>query len=251
MKRKMILIFGCVALLVASSNVDKIIDSDKVANQTGASIQKHIDSLSNKNDVLYEEYLNVKKELDEQQSYNKQLKLITDAQNKQIPKLEQQLKDLEQTKKKIIPLMFEMVDTLNKFVQVDTPFLIEEREQRVKNLKSYLSNPDISLSEEYRTIIDSYKIEYNYARTVGVYRAQLDSHDENSPTVDFLRVGRVGFYYQTLDKKKSAMYDLKTHRWVIIDDKYNNKLDNAINIARKKHAPDFFVLPILKAKDTK
>ncbi|HFU75560.1 MAG TPA: DUF3450 domain-containing protein [Arcobacter sp.] len=251
MKRNIVVIFGGVSLLVASSNVDKAIDSDKVANATSASIQKHINSLSNKSDSLYEEYINIKKELNEQQSYNKQLKLITDAQNEQIPKLEQQLKDLEQTKKKIIPLMFEMVDTLDKFVQIDTPFLIEERRQRVKNLKSYLSNPDISLSEQYRSIIDSYKIEYNYARTVGVYRAQLDSDDENSPTVDFLRVGRIGFYYQTLDNKKSAMYDVKTHKWVTLDDEYNNRIDKAVSIARKKQAPNFFVLPILKTKDSK
>jgi hypothetical protein len=251
MKRKMILIFGGVSLLVASSNVDKVIGSDKAANKTEASMQKHIDNLSNKSDTLYQEYINVKEELNEQESYNKELKLITDSQSKQIPKLQQQLKDLEQTKIKIIPLMFEMVDSLDKFVQIDIPFLIEERRQRVKNLKNYLSNPDISLSDQYRSIMDAYKIEYNYARTVGVYRAQLNPDDENSPTVDFLRVGRIGFYYQTLDNKKSAMYDIQTHAWVILDEVYNNRIDKAISIARKKEAPDFFVLPILKTKDNK
>lgn len=251
MKRKIIFILGSVTLLVASANVDKVMKSNEVGNKTGALIQKNINKIANQTDSLYEEFLNVKKELDEQKSYNKQLKLITDTQSQQIPKLKRQLKDLEETKKKIIPLMFEMVDTLDKFIHMDIPFLTEERNQRIKNLKSYLSNPDISISETYRAIMSSYKIEYNYARTIGVYRTQLDPANKNSPIVDFLRVGRVGLYYQTLDKKKSAVYDLNLKRWVSLDESYNSKIDNAISIARKKHTPDFFTLPILRKKDTK
>ena len=251
MKNKIVLMLGCFTLLIAQSDVDKIVDAHKVTDKKSVLIQNQINNLSNKKDSLYEEYLNLKNQLDEQKNYNKQLKLITNTQNKQVLKIKQQIKDLEETKKKIIPLIFEMVNTLSKFIKIDIPFNIEERKERINHLKSYMSNPNISVSEKYRVILNAYKIEYSYARTVEVYKGKLNLENKQSPVVNFLRVGRIGFYYQTLDKKKCGMYDLKNHQWVILDEKYNNGITKTINIARKRRAPDFFVLPILKIKDNK
>lgn len=251
MKRKIGLLIVTASLLFASNGIDKMVSSVKVANNKSKIIQKKINNYSDKSQSLYDEYLSIKKELDEQKIYNKQLKLITDTQTQQIPKLQQQLQDIEVTQKKIIPLMFEMLDTLNKFVSIDTPFLYQERTSRIKNLNSYLSNPDISIAEQFRMILDSYKIEYNYARTLEVYRSQINTKDSNSQTVDFLRIGRVAFYYQTLDKQESAIYDLKSNSWIKLDKDYNTNISKAIKVARKKLSPDFLSLPMLAIKESK
>ena len=251
MKKQVALFIATASLLCASNGVEKIVKNVQTANSKSKIIQKKINTYSDKSQSLYDKYLSIKKELDEQKIYNHQLKLITDTQTKQIPKLKQQLKDIEITQKKIIPLMFEMTDTLDKFVKIDTPFLYKERTSRVKNLKNYLANPDISISEQFTMVLNSYKIEYNYARTLEVYRSQINPEDDNSQTVDFLRIGRLSFYYQSLDKKESAVYDLKSHSWVKLDESYNENISKAIKIARKKLSPDFLSLPILANKDSK
>lgn len=248
---KLIGILGSATLLLAEPAIDSMVNTMADANKKSAQTQEKIDAYAQQSETLYDTYLMVEKELEEQRIYNKQLELITTTQRNEIPKLQQQLQDLEVTKKKIIPLMFEMVETLEKLVQADTPFLIKERMGRVENLKSYLSNPDISLSEQYRMILESYKIEYNYARTLEVYRSEVDSEAHAGKTVDFLRVGRVGLYYQSLDRKESAIYNLATHQWMMLDPAYNEDLLYAIKMAGKKVAPDFLSLPVLSAKADK
>jgi len=238
-------------LLFGAASVDTMVQKVEDANANSAAVQKKIDAYAQQSESLYDEYVQVKKEFEAQRLYNKQLELITTTQKEKIPQLEQQLRDIEVTQKKILPLMFEMVDTLDTLVQVDTPFLREERLQRVANLKSYLSNPDITLSEQFRMIFESYKIEYNYARTLEVYRSEIDPDDAQSKTVDFLRVGRVGLYYQSLDRSESAIYDLENKTWIVLDEKYNSAILKAIKMARKKVAPDFLTLPILVSGGSK
>ncbi len=231
---------------IYASSVDTMIDKVSDANKHSASSQKKVNTYVDKSEKIFDEYSRLSKELNEQKLYNKQLSLFVDTQKKEIPKLQTQLKEIVQTHKRIIPLMLEMLTTLDKLLAIDTPFLYNERLKRVENLKSYLSNSDITISEQYRMIMDSYKIEYSYARTLEVYRSEFN--DEDTRTVDFLRIGRFALYYQTLDLQESGLYDLEHKKWIILDDKYNASVSRAIKMARKKIAPDFLTLPILSAK---
>jgi hypothetical protein len=228
-------------LLLKAAPVDSMLSSVDNANANSIASQKKIDGYADKSEVLYDEYLRLQKELEEQQLYNRQLEMIVATQKQEIPKLQQQLGEIEITHKKIIPLMFEMVETLEKLVAVDTPFLHEERSGRVEHLKSYMANPQISLGEQFRLITESYKIEYGYARTLEVYRSQL-----GEKTVDFIRVGRLALYYQTLDLKECGIYDLQRGEWITLDSSYNDDIRKAIKMARKKIAPDFLTLPVIK-----
>lgn len=249
MNKKMILLSLLLGLGLNAGSVDTMIDKVGSTNAKSAASQKKINAYADTSEKLYDEYVRIQKELDEQRLYNRQLSLIVSTQKEEIPKLEEQISQIEVTHKKIIPLMFEMVETLDKLIAVDTPFLHDERTQRATNLKSYLSNPDITIAEQFRLIFESYKIEYSYARTLEVYRTQFDG--DGSKTVDFLRVGRFALYYQSLDLQESAIYDLENQKWVILDPKYNPKIRKAIKMARKKVAPDFLTLPILAAKAVK
>lgn len=253
-KRKKMIKILLLALLWLSSSlyaskVDSMLDKVSNTNKNSISSQIKINSYSEKSEKLYDEYALLSKQLNEQKLYNKRLSLFVSTQNNEIPKLQKQLTEIVQTHKKIIPLMFEMVETLDKLLQADSPFLTNERTRRIENLKSYLSNSDIEMSQQYRMIMEAYKTEYGYARTLEVYRAQLDSDD--SKTVDFLRVGRFALYYQSLDRQESAIYNLETQQWIILEESYNHNISKAIKMARKKVAPDFLTLPILSAKANK
>ncbi len=233
-------------LSLDASQVDTMLSKVSQTNKQSSASQKKINKLSDTSEKLYDEYSLISKALKEQKLYNKRLELFIATQNKEIPQLQKQLREVVQTHKKIIPLMFEMVTTLEKLLQADTPFLKVERRQRIENLKSYLANSDIEISEQFRMIMDAYKTEYGYARTLEVYRGQLTDND--SKTVDFLRLGRVGLYYQSLDRQESALYNLEKKQWEILDASYNKDISKAIKMARKKISPDFLTLPIHSPK---
>ncbi len=247
-KKIVLLVFMTIYSLEASS-IDKMLSDVNNANKDSISSQKKVNKYANESEKIFDEYSRLSKELDEQNSYNKQIELFIQTQNNEIPKLKNQLKEITQTHKRIIPLMLDMLSTLDKFIEIDTPFLYEERLLRINNLKTYLANSDISISEQYRMIMDSYKIEYSYARSIEVYRDKLSNEDTRS--VDFLRIGRAAFYYQSLNLQESGLYDFQNKKWIILDKKYNQDISKAIRMARKKIAPDFLTLPILSAKASK
>jgi len=225
---------------LALASVDSTLDERVLTNTKSAKTQGKIDRYASESQELYEEYRQLERTLKEQKSYNKQLEAIVKTQKSEVPKLEAQLQEIEVTQKKIVPLMYEMVEVLERMVEADTPFLHEERLARVTHLKSYLTDPELSLSEQFRMILEAYKIEYGYARTLQAYRATL----EGDTTVDFFRLGRVALFYQTLDAQKSGMYDLSSGAWIELDSVYNAAIAKAIKMARKKMAPDFLTLPL-------
>ena len=243
------LLFLCVSL--QANSIDTLIEKTQDADKKSERSQTKINDYSDKSEKIYDEYVRVKKELDEQYAYNKQINMILSTQEKEIPQLQHQLKEIEVTNRKIIPLMFEMIEKLEKFVSIDTPFMKEERSKRVDNLKTFLANPDITTAEQFRTILESYKIEYGYSRTFEAYRSELNEADGKTKTVDFLRVGRLAFYYQTLDSKESGLFDFKTGKWVILDEDYNELLKTGIKMARKKVSPDFLTLALFSNKAEK
>jgi hypothetical protein len=152
---------------------------------------------------------------------------------------ERDIEKIEHTHKNIYPLMQNMIASLEKFISIDTPFLIEERTKRVQKLKDNMKRADITVSDKYRQVLEAYKIEYDYARTIEAYKGDLDGK-----VVQFLRIGRVGLFYQTLDFKDSGVYDTKKKKFVELDSSYNSQILNAIKIASKQLAPDLLILPL-------
>ena len=146
MKKTLWIVWIISSITLNASQVDTMLTKVSQTNKKSSASQKKINSVSDTSQKVYDEYTLINKELHEQKLYNKRLELFVATQNKEIPKLQNQLKEVVQTHKKIIPLMFEMVATLDKLLLLDTPFLIAERTQRIENLKSYLANSDIEMS---------------------------------------------------------------------------------------------------------
>ena len=66
--------------------------------------------------------------------------------------------------------------------------------------------------------------------------------------MQFLRIGRVGLYYQSLDYKNSGLYDTKLGKFIKLDSSYNRQILKAIKIASKQLAPDLLMLPLRGGK---
>jgi hypothetical protein len=142
----------------------------------------------------------------------------------------------------VVPLTLKMLDTLENFVDLDVPFLIEERRKRIKNLQSVMGRADVSLSEKYRRVLEAYQIEMEYGRTLEAYDGHLGEGEE-ARTVQFLRVGRVSLMYQTLDGSETGYWDANTSSWVVAND-YRRAFEQGIGVAKKLTAPDLIRVPV-------
>jgi hypothetical protein len=153
------------------------------------------------------------------------------------------MQDLELTQREIVPLMLRMLSWLEEFVDIDSPFLPEERRLRIAQLEALMDRADVSVGEKYRRVLEAYQIEMEYSRTIEASRGEL-AGGEQSRTVDLLRIGRVGLYYLTLDRSEAGFWNPATGQWETLPERYHRPIRNGLRIARKQAAPDLLRLPV-------
>ena len=173
--------------------------------------------------------------------FNKQLEDQVRSQEAEMASIQRQLVEIDTTNRQVQPLMQQMVDTLERFVQLDVPFLIEERTARIDNLKTVMSRADVTISEKYRKILEAYQIELDYGRTFDWYEGRLGT-GPGARTVEFARLGRVSLMYRTLDGSETGYWDAQKKDWVA-DPSYNGAVEEAIRVA-KGGTPDLLTVPV-------
>ncbi len=245
-KQKLMLFAGL--LLVASVSADKAVDGalneQLSAQQKGSQIQKQIDKLDDQTQAMLEEYRNGSIRLEDLSTYNAQMDRMIDDQKTEMQKKETQIRGIVEMQQQILPFLQRMVDVLTEFVQVDTPFLPEERQQRLQQLTQMMQRSDISITEKYRRIMEAYRVEAEYGHTLESYQGTLNG--EGKPrSVEFLRLGRVGLYYLTLKGDEGGFWLASKKQWVPLDASLRESLDKAIRVAKKQTPPDLLILPVV------
>jgi hypothetical protein len=135
-----------------------------------------------------------------------------------------------------------MLDTLEDFVELDVPFLIEERHKRIAGLRDIMNRADVSLSEKYRRVVEAYQIEMEYGRTLDAYETTLGEGDA-AKLVEVVRLGRISLMYRTPDGKETGYWDAEKKSWVQ-DDGYARDVREALRVARKQGASDLLMVPV-------
>lgn len=235
------------ALVFSSSGIaaslDPAINENNAANTAAQQSQQKIDAISKQTDKLFSEYKVVTKEIDGLQVYNTQLEKQIASQLKEMESISHSIDQVTVIERQIVPLMLNMIDGLKQFVQLDVPFLTEERNERISNLDYLMGRADVSVAEKFRKVLEAYQIENEYGRTIEAYRGTL-SIDGNPREVDFLRIGRVSLIYQTDDSQYSGIWNKASKEWEPLSNQYRSAIRDGLRIARKEVAPNLLKLPV-------
>ena len=213
------------------------------ANIDGMASQKRIDVVNAQTDQLFSRYTTALRQIDSLRVYNRQMRDLIVSQEAELVSLSDQIDRVEEVGRSVTPLMLRMIAALDTFVGLDTPFLEEERAERVAELHALMARADVSNAEKYRNIMEAYQIENEYGRTIEAYRSNLD-RDGKEVTVDFLRFGRIALVYQTLDGNETGVWNPESRSWVVLDNDYRTPIRQGLRIARKQSAPDLIRLPL-------
>ncbi|MGB3622137.1 MAG: DUF3450 domain-containing protein, partial [Ketobacter sp.] len=230
-----------------AASVDQVVGENNKANVAAKQSQSKIDSISQQTDKLFNEYKVVSKEFDGLRVYNTQLEKQIANQLKEMESINSSIDQVTVIERQIVPLMLRMIDGLKQFVELDVPFLQEERDERISNLDQLMERADVSVAEKFRKVIEAYQIESEYGRTIEAYRGTIDIAG-NQREVDFLRIGRVSLMYQTDDSKYSGIWDNDSKDWAPLTDQYRSAIRDGLRIARKEVAPNLLKLPVQAAE---
>lgn len=227
---------------VHAQTLDQAVNAQVAVDKAAAASQDRINGIRDKTLDSASKYAQALGEAESMEKYNSQLGNQVREQEKEMASIERQLLEIETTNREVQPLMQKMVDTLEKFVALDVPFLFGERTRRVKTLQDLMTRSDVAISEKYRRIIEAYQIELEYGRTLDTYEGPIDNGGVVR-TVEFVRLGRVALMYQTLDGAETGYWNAQEHKWVI-DNDYAHAVSEARRVAKKSGAPDLLTIPV-------
>ena len=205
--------------------------------------QAKIDKLDTESKKLTNEYKDTVVEFEILNKYDNQLERITINQAEEIANITQQIDDLDETNKYVLPLLERMTITLRELIEIDVPFLLDERLSRLEELEDILFKANFSTAEKFRKIYEAYQIENEYGRTIEAYSGTINIDGVNLGA-QFFRLGRLNLFYMTPDGDETGYWDKKKGSWNHLSGKYSDEIDSALKIAFKQAPPDFINLPI-------
>ena len=248
MKRKLNFMHLCMVMALSaslhSSDMESVLEVGRDNQQLSAKSQSLIDSTERQTDKIVNEWKAVSKQVEGLKLYNAQKRIQIQAQLDLMDKLDEQLVQVVVMQRQIPPLAEKMLDSLESFISLDTPFKIEERQNRIDLVRSSLAKPKVTASEQVRQVLEAYNIEAEYGRKIDTYESTLN----DGTVVNILVIGRIGMFYQTKDEQSSGRWNNETGQWDELSGSYRKPIRDGIRMAKKLAPTDMLMMPIIKGE---
>lgn len=205
--------------------------------------QAKVDALADEQQDLAQEYRTVLREIEGLKAYNRQISRQIELQEHELDTLAASISQATSVDRQILPLLLRMLGSLEQFIDLDMPFLPQERAERIAFIKEAIDRVDVTVPEKFRQVLDAYKVELQFGRSIEAY-SDIINLDGADLEVDVLRLGRIGLYYQTLDGKETGMWNAQTNSWEALGGEYRTSVRQAVKVARKLTAPGLLSLPV-------
>ena len=228
----------------AQATVDQVMAAGEKRADAGAAEQQRVEQIADQTNDLLNEFNTVSKVVDGLVTYNTLLQRQVDNQEAEKVALKESIDNVALIERQIVPLVTRMLDSLEVFIQLDTPFLLTERTERLERLRGMMERSDVSSAEKFRRVIEAYQIENDYGRTIEAYKGTVPING-NPQEVDFLRIGRVSLAYQSVGGQYTGAWDVESGDWIELDAaKFKTQVATGLRVARKQIAPDLLVIPV-------
>jgi len=241
---------GAGITVASAQGLKQVVAVSQQKNADARKSQKRIDAVVEKTRGIEDQFATVSKEVDGLDVYNRLLQKQIRDQLKEMKALSNSMDQVSVLERQVMPLMVRMIDTLEEFVGLDVPFLTQERSKRIEFLKEMMGRSDVSVAEKFRRVFEAYQIENEYGRTIETYKGSMKI-DGGERAVEFLKIGRVGLYYQTTDATFSGFWDKQKRQFSSLGSEYRNAIREGIRIANKQVAPNLLMLPVNAAETVK
>lgn len=255
MKRNKVLAIAANAFLIvwggalmAAGPLDSSMNIEKEMNKAAVSAQKTVDKLADQTADDAQTYQMTLQSIDSLKAYNASIEGYIRRQEAEMASIQSQMDGIDGTERAVIPMMEDMIESLEQFVHLDVPFLMPEREKRINFLREMMLRVDVSNSEKYRKILEAYQVENDYGSSVESYEQEITTTEGVKKTVDFLRFGRIALVYQSRDEETRAYWDSASRNFISIGDEYRRSIREGIKMARGQANLGLINLPISSSK---
>jgi len=215
----------------------------KEAIREEVATQQAVEKWSAEKEAIINQLLDLKTRLDWNRFQVRKYKAYVDQKAEEVNDLKTRKEKLARMRMELEPYLGHVVADLKDQVASDAPFLTDERSRRIAFLERSLVDPDLNLGEQLRRVLEALQVEAGYGNSVETEERKLDLNGE--PTlVTLVRIGRVGLFYITNDRKHTGKWDQASERWQPVSDDYLPDILRTMEIIQQKRAAELVELPL-------
>lgn len=228
------------ALMASDETVEQAAQSVE-AQQAQSALQQQIDDADDTTRSAIEELRRLERETRQMEASNAAESGRLASEAERLQRLGQALDTLNDTRAMLPSVEQDMTEQLINWIGSDLPFLKHERLARVQQ-------PTEQQSAESATrianLLEAWRAELAYGREVDSWRGRLELVEGNPREVEYLRIGRIGFYYLTPDGREGGVWDKASGEWQALDESARRQVRNGLRIADDQRTPELLRLPL-------
>lgn len=237
-----VLLGAIMAIPASGQDVNALIEGELNRLERARSAQAQINQIAEETRRRFDEYQILVKEIEGLRVFNELMQARVDDQNRQLDELRASIDTVTVIERQVVPLMTRMIDGLENFIELDVPFRKEQRLAEVAFLRSLLGQSDVSAAEQFRLVIQAWQTEVDYGMFPDSYTGEIEI-DGVRREVDFLTIGRVGFYYVTPDNAVAGAWDNRKREWVPLTRADALQIRAGLSVL-SSGSPELLMLPI-------
>jgi hypothetical protein len=228
-----------------AQGLDRAIATGEQATRRAEQVQQQINQLDDERSDMVGEFRTLLQRKTAAELYARQQAAAVESQEREIASLTDQLSRVDEITSQTVPMLETLIDDLDAFIDADLPFRLEPRKDRIARLREYLVDPNVSVTERYRQIMDAYTAEMEVGRKTDTWKETI-TVDDKEVTVDMVLFGRVALVYMDPTGRYAKRYDRETSSWVDLESKYKAEIEKAIRIIQGKRTQDVMYVPATK-----
>lgn len=228
------------ATLLASEQAVAQAAQSVEAQQAQAALQQQIDAADEQTRAQLEELRRLERETRQMQADAASLaaRLAEEAERQQ--RLGSAFDTLEETRAALPIIEQDMAEQLSHWIERDLPFL---RNERLARAQRQPEEQGANTIERINGLLEAWRVELDYGRDIDSWRGRL-RQEGRTREVDFLRIGRIGFYYLTPDGRQGGVWSAEAGEWQPLEDTHLREVRNGLRMAEDQRAPDLLTLPL-------
>ena len=236
--------------LALTDQIQPLLDIGEQRQNSEQVSQTKIDSMDDDTSLIVNEYKTVSKQIEGLRVYNAQMRKQIERQEERLKEIDKTMKEAQVMQRQVPPFTRRMLAGIEKSIELDMPFHLAERKERIAFANAAIDNPTVSPAEGLRQVLETFNVEMEYGRKLDSYKDTIEIEGQQRE-VNVLRVGRLALVYQSSDRSLTGAWDNKKQEWVPLDNSYRNPTRKGLRIANRLATVDMLELPIQNAEAVK
>lgn len=213
-------------------------------NQLSVQSQKKINQDAQQSMDLTNQISQLTEEIRNLEIYRSHLENLVSDQQQEQASLNDQIEQIKLTRQGIVPLMYQMLTSLELIIKSDKPINLKQRLTRLDDLKRLMTRSDVSDAEKYRRIVEAFQIELDYGNKLSLYRDTITIDGNHNIETEQVAVGRLALLARSFDQHNYWYWNSQQMKWETGDSADLQQINQVFDLAGKKITPSLLTLPV-------